>query len=133
MIKAHNIDYRTDIMKLHENVSLGDLTASLSTPVFVAPFACVVNFIDTYSDTDNSHDSSQTLTITYRHRTTTSNTLGTHTAAISANSQIRITPSSHNSLTQGTIIELDLSATCQTLSQVIVKVTYSPLIHRENS
>ena len=133
MIRINNIDFETEGMKRHQSIFVGNLTASISIPIFVAPIACIVNRIDFVQKTNQVHNDSQTMTMTIRQGAAVTSTLGTFISAVSANTRFSITPSAHNSLTQGTILELDYSQTCQTMDRVTIDVTYTPLKHRSNN
>lgn len=143
MIRLKNLDLGTDGMKGYSEVSLGDVTAVLERGVFVAPIACVVNFIDLYSGQGQAGQSSVAWTVRVQLAADsataalvsrgTSATAGVTTSNdIVANSRYRLIPTANNSLTNGTPIEINFSQQgSAVLSAVICVVTYTPLVHRE--
>ena len=145
MIRLRNLDLRTDGMKEFNTVALGDITATRTHQVFVAPVACVVNYVDIFSNeanppagtTASTTNMSATLVAIINGTATTMQTRGTSATAvttnsISANARWRLIPSAGNSLTQGTPVRIAFTiAASGTLSGTIVSVTYTPLIHRE--
>ena len=142
MIRVKNLDLETDGMKRLEQVRIGDITATVRYPVFVAPVACVLNFVDLYSMQAMAGQSSSDVlsvavhlssaTATYlTARRSTSASDATHSDTISAAARYRLTPSANNSLTAGTIVGLQFSAAgSAVLSAVLVHVTYTPLKNR---
>lgn len=144
-IRLKNLDLRTDGMTRHANVSLGDVSATRNDFVFVAPMACVVNYVDLYSNqanppagtTASTTNISATLVAVINNTATTMTSRGTsataiNTDSISANARWRLTPSAGNSLTQGTPVRIQFTvAASGVLSGVLVDVTYTPLVHRE--
>jgi hypothetical protein len=144
-IRLKNLDLNTDGMKRHIQVSLGDITADRSHIIFTAPVACVVNFVDLYSNqanppatlTASTTNYSATVVAVVNGTATTMVARGTSATqttsdSISANVRWRLIPTVANSLTQGTQVRLTSSiGGSGTLSAVIAHVTYTPLIHRE--
>lgn len=129
MIRMKNRDFTTPGNYLAQTVHLGDVTASQSWPIFVAPYDCKVLYVDIYNRQTNVHNDSQCLAINVREFAGGSS-LGAFAVAITAGDRNRITPTGNNSLTAGRVLELTISAVCATLSQVVVNVTYIPLKHR---
>ena len=145
-LRLKNLDLNTDGMRGHTEVSLGDITATVTRSIFVAPVACRVDFIDLYNN-QAFPPAAATASVTSISATFRAQINGTASImairgnsangaltsdAISANARWRMTPSANNSLTVGT--QVDFVATmlgASGLSAVIVQVTYTPLIHRE--
>jgi hypothetical protein len=128
MIRVQNIEYATEGMRLHQQVQV-DLTATIGVGIFVAPTDIVVRRIDFYPLGGNTFNTSQTNTITVRLATNSNATLGVMTTALSANVRNALTLSANNSLTMGTLLMLQYSSTCQTLSQVMCDIVYEPKRH----
>ena len=148
-IRVKNLDLATAGMKRSAQTDLGDITATISKQIFVAPTACVINNIDFYANnmvggnggsTGSSVSSINFCATIAAMVNGSANTIATHTTsgtsitsdAFSANERWRTTPSSNNSLTQGSVVRMIFSVTGScALSATIVAVTYTPLIHRE--
>lgn len=140
-IRYKNLDPSTVSFSQQEN--LGDVTATLERSVFAAPYACVVQHIDVYSQQALTGQSScQVMAVqvqlasasgsTLQRRSTSQTTTVTSTNDINANERYRLTPSANNSLSTGQLIEINFSAQgTGVLSQVLVAVTYRPSTHRE--
>lgn len=130
MIRIQNIDYETEGMRKHALIPLSDLTATITLGLFVAPTDIVIRRIDFYPLTGNTFNTSQTNTVTVRLATNSDSTLGVMTGAFSANARNVMTVSANNSLTMGTMLTLNYSSTCQTLSQVMCDIVFVPRRHR---
>jgi len=130
MIRIKNIDFESEGMKRHTEVYYGDVTATSRKTCFVAPIDCKVDSISVSTKAGQTHNTSQTSTITYNIAGAASSTLGVVTSALSSETRHALTPSSHNSLTAGAMIEFDYSATCQSLTDIYLSVKYTPLKHK---
>jgi hypothetical protein len=131
-IRSKNIDFESDQMKLSSQL-LMDLTATVTVPCFVAPYACEVKSVSLVPSTGNTFNSSQTNTVTVRQISDSDASLQVRTTALSAGVRNLMTPSANNSLSTGAALEIQYSATCQTLGTVLVEVKYVPLTHREST
>jgi hypothetical protein len=140
-IRLKNLDLNTTGMKPRNGVFLGDHTAA-NKFIFAAPVDCVVNYVDVYSKQANppatTTASTTGVNLKVQMATATDTILGTRgtsatavtTNSISANCLYRINCSA-NALTAGTPLNLVVSAQGSgALSQAIVFVTYTPLLHR---
>ena len=143
-IRLKNLDLNAPGLKGYAQVSLGDITATTERGIFVAPVACVVDFIDVYTGQAVNVSASNSVTImTIRAqlaavsgsalvtRGTSANGVST-TNDIQANTRYRLTPSGNNSLSVGTPLELVFSQQGSgVMSAVMVVTQYTPLVHRE--
>lgn len=143
-IRIKNLDLNTDGMKGHQQVSLGDVTATRAYTVFVAPVACVVNFIDLYggqavppaANTASTTNVSATVHAIINDTASVmvvrgTSATGVTTDSISANARYRLVPSANNSLTVGTPVKITFTVGGSAgMSGVICDVTYTPLTHR---
>lgn len=138
-IRIQNIDFNKEGLKPRYGVSLGDITATLGKPIFIAPVPCVVQKIKVVSTQAVLGASS--VAVTFRPRLglnsdtalTSRGTSATATTSesLSANVAYILTPSANNSLTAGTVLVLDVSAQgSAVLSGVLVDVTYVPTLHK---
>lgn len=146
MIRAKNLDLTTEMMRRYDNVSLGDITATRSYIVFTAPFACILDRVDLYSNEANPPQAntasvtnfSATLANVVNGTAVTMTTRGTSATAtpsdsISANVRWALTPTANNSLTVGTQVRLACTVGGSgTLSAVLCQVQYTPQKHRES-
>ncbi len=145
-IRTKNLDLNAEGMKGSGQVSLGDVSATRVYQVFVAPVACVVNYVDVYSNqanppagtTASTTNISATLDAVINGTASVMTTRGTSATAvtsdsISANARWRLIPSANNSLTVGTPVRITFTVGGSgTLSAAVVNVTYTPLKHRES-
>lgn len=144
-IRIKNLDRNVEGMKGYAQTYLGDVTATRRLIVFSAPIACVVDSIDIYSGeavppTANTASSNGIGILVQRADNSAALTAQRATSAtaitsdsILADTRYRLIPSANNSLTQGTPIEILVSAQGSgTLSGTLCVVTYTPLIHRES-
>lgn len=143
-IRMRNQDINSDFVKQRNNVDIGVIAAGVTTKnVFVAPYACVIEAIDVYSVNGFSANTSDSIGIrAYVAAASGSTDKTLQVIAISASNasnaysptaRIRLTPSANNSLTQGSLIQIQISAVCQGApSQTLVSVFYKPLLHRES-
>lgn len=143
-IRIKNLDLEVTGSKLVSEVFLGDVTADgVLKPIFVAPYDCVVNFVDLIATSRNPPaQNCASVTLATVHvclgtdsaaflQVQTSVSASALSNAVSANQRLRLTPSSNNSLTIGTPISLFISAQASgNYSQTIIAVTYTPLKHR---
>lgn len=144
-IRIKNLDLKTEGQKRAHVQSHGDITATVTRGVFVAPIACVVDSIDFYSRQGNVQSASNVSGINhlitvkeYANGSSVasrgnSGTSINVTDTVSANQQYRLTPTGNNSLTQGAALEM-VWTICGTsvFSATIVVVNYTPLVHRAN-
>lgn len=141
-IRLKNLDLNTDGMKSSNGVFLGDHTAA-NKFIFAAPVDCVVNYVDVYAKAAMppaaTTASTTVVTLQVGLASATGTILGSRgtsataitTNSISANTMYRIHCTANNSLTVGTALDLQVSAQGSgNLSQAIVFVRYTPLIHR---
>lgn len=142
-IRIKNLDLNVAGNARSESVRLGDVTASGNTDysIFAAPIDCKINYIDVYSQQSQAGASSIAMTITARLATNSGATLQVRSTSatqsvstsdsINPNVAYRLTPSANNSLTAGTLIELNFSQQGSAqLSSVLVSVNYTPLKHK---
>lgn len=146
MIRVKNLDWNSDIKALfREQVCIGDITANgTEKPVFVAPFACVLETIDVYSGqavAEATTNSVTIMTITPQLMDISGSALATargnsangvsSTNDIQANVAYRLVCTANNSLTAGRVVELNFSQQGSgVLSGVMVICTYRPTIHQ---
>jgi len=133
-IRTKNLDLQTRGMKRNQEVFLGNISASENRMIFVAPIACEINEINLYCLNAHTFNDSQSMTITAHIAGAASSTLGAFDTALSANAKnvLSTVISSHNSLSEGAALAINISATCQTLSGAVIHVLYTPLLHKEN-
>lgn len=130
-IRAKNIDYATKAMKLHDVVFLTSISASdVLYPVWAAPYDCVVERFNVYSQMGTVHNDSQCLSLSVTDNG--GNTVAIKNTALSASAQNVITPSANNSMTAGTLVYFEVCQTCQGISNIIVDVQYVPQTHTTN-
>lgn len=125
MIRLKNLDLNTDALKHIEQSEVDFAISDTRRCVFVAPFAGTLDHIDLHANSTGS--------------TTILATLGDSTVALAAAianisatsfARIRITPSANNSLSTGSPVVLNLSATAAINVRVVC--TFTPAKHRES-
>lgn len=144
-IRIKHLDNKVGGILGKHTADLGDVTATRTYTVFVAPVACVIDFVDIYSNEANPPAGTTASTTNFSATVraiingtasvlTTRGTSATQitTNSISANVPYRLTPTANNSLTVGTPLQLVATVGGSgTLSGACVHVTYTPLVHRE--
>ena len=141
-IRKKNLDLTKNNMKGHDQIPLGDLNTATDGEriLFVAPYACTLDFIDIYAGSGFSGNATSTLSFrvqlagasasTLAQRGTTACDAGTND--IDAYTRYRLIPSSNNSLSRGQTVVMDISAACAAnLSGVTCHVTYTANVHTE--
>ena len=141
-IRIKNLDLKTEGMQRNDSVWVGDHTAA-NKLVFVAPVDCVVNYLYVTSPQamPAAGNTASTTGVTLRvalalASVTILGSRGTSATEINTNSIVASTPykvdcTANNSLTAGTPLILLVSAGGSgNLSQALVTVNYTPLVHR---
>lgn len=138
-IRARNLDLDSEFLKSRSEISLGDITATTRKQLFVAPFPCVVETVDLYSQQGVAGDSSVVATVAVSPGSASGTIIGSRgtsaTAATSndicATHRYRVDITSNNSLTAGAVLSLQVSAQgTAVLSSVIAHVTYKPRLRQ---
>lgn len=138
-IKYKNLD-RTRLPGLgqpHHFTTVRDFTASVNFLIWAAPVACRFNELKIYTTTSSTHSSENYLHYTlFRAQDSAVMAAERSTSAsgggndFHANTAVSITPTGNFDLTQGSLLELRFSATCQVnLSGVLLEMLYTPNIH----
>lgn len=141
-IRIKNIDYKAPGMRGELQTMTGDIAKGVTTlPAFIIPQAAIINELSLYSYQSFSANTSETLRVTFQVNNNSGVTIGsryTGSAAgnaggndVLSNTKYTIVPGGSNVVTAGTMIEVQFSAVCNTLSKTIVGCIYSPIVHRE--
>ena len=133
MIRINNIDFESEGMKRHNQVSLGDVTAgdNKAYTIFSAPVDCIVESVIVTQKA--ATDKSQTCRL-YLAEATASTLAAATSSSYSAFAQIKFTISANNSMTSGQLLGLTLhnSADAGPFTQAFVDIKWKPNKHRGN-
>jgi hypothetical protein len=140
-IRLHNLDLESDGMKRHLQADFGDVAenATVEKPIFIAPVNCRVERVELLSTLGLSGNTSNTLNFRVQVGSASGTVIGTRTLNdsstdhdVTAYVAYAITATANHDLTPGASVVLNVSSVCNAaLSQVLVKVRYKPLLHKE--
>lgn len=108
MIRLSNLDTESEGMKQHDNVYLGDVTASRLCQIWAAPMNCVVEEVDLYNSDSQAVTTSPVVSL-FLATATASLLASNHTTTLSFGARVRFTCSANNSLTAGTRLALSFN------------------------
>ena len=133
MIRINNIDFETEGMKRHEQLSLGDVTAgdTRTFTIFSAPVDCIVESVVITHKAATTNSQTARLYLA----SATASTLATALSACAASfAQLKFSISANNSMTAGKLLGLTLhnSGDSGPYSQTFVDVKWKPNKHRGN-
>src|SRR5690348_10654654 len=132
-IRAKNLDQRTRAMKGFSQRHIGDAgSASVYHALFVAPHACTVERVEIYTNTSNVGNTSQSMVLSILQGSGAGVQMGAFIGPVVGSAVNIITMTSNYNLSQGTIVWMNVSATCQTISNVIATTVYTYRRHQES-
>ena len=144
-IRVRNLDLEVEGGKRHVQVVLDPFitasTVAIEKPIFTAPIACRIDFIDFYTEVGASGNSTDTIAFRVQQGSASGTIVaarGPDNSAASDNlvafTRYRLPGSANTSMSTGQMLILNVSANCAVTfpSAALVHVTYTPITHRES-